>query len=135
MATQRKVKTIRGDSGRLTFGRPVDRDPNADEREWKAQLDREGYPKLTYRGAGGAFLWRGKEAATVASWSVVAQQGGYRLTALLNRIDAFQIRQRPLLFAAPRVKPTPGFWAWGVDRVESFQGNQLVAVVGPPENN
>jgi hypothetical protein len=51
------------------------------------------------------------------------------LSAHVTRADAFQCRQRPLLFTAYRDK---GRWCWPIETLD-LVGDQLAAVLGQPE--
>lgn len=91
---------------------------------------------LTVRGQAGAVLWGCRTAAVVAAWTIVredheAAPPTWRLAARLTRADAFQCRQRPLLFTAPHTHGR-GMWCWGIESV-NLVGLELRAVLGPPE--
>jgi hypothetical protein len=90
--------------------------------------------QLRIVGTRGALLWGYHEAAILGSWTIrkTGKPGQYvwTLAATLTRVEAFQIRQRPLLFSAPRFGG--GMWAWGVDAVD-VGATRIVARLGPPE--
>jgi hypothetical protein len=89
------------------------------------------FRSLTLHGGRGALLWGYWEAITVRSWTIARQGKTWTLTATIDRLDAYQARQRPLLFTAPRPQ---GFWAWGVESITVGMGGQyLEATLGPPE--
>ena len=85
-------------------------------------------------GTRGALLWGYHEAAVLGTWTI--QKTGkpgrevWTLGAAVARVEPFQIRQRPLLFSAPRFGG--GMWAWGVEQVE-VGPRRLSARLGPPE--
>jgi hypothetical protein len=95
------------------------------------------FRKLTLRGQAGEILWGHRSAATLAAWSIARLDRGHgqppytwHLRARVARADAFQCRQRPLLFTAPRGKEAP--WCWGVESLD-LVGQELRATLGPPE--
>ena len=82
-------------------------------------------------GTAGSLLWGYHEAATFRRWKIFKnEQNQWTLRATLARVDAFQLRQRPLFFSAPRAQ---GFWCWGVDGAVSFDAVNLIVRLGPPE--
>ena len=88
------------------------------------------FRRLRVRGAAGSLLWGYHAAAVLGRWTIAkGSDGKWRLTAVVTRLEAFQIRQRPLLFTAAREH---GWWAWGVESIE-IGDRSLVAVLGPPE--
>jgi len=95
------------------------------------------FQSVTLRGTQGAIVWGYSNAAIVSAWTIThhapdrTHDARWTLTARLSRIDKFQIRQRPLLFTAPRDK---GRWCWPLNP-ESIQvgETQLLATLGPPE--
>ena len=88
------------------------------------------YHRIRLRGERGSLLWGYHEAATFKSWRIWKGQGRWQLSGRLAKSDAFQVRQRPLLFSAPRDR---GMWAWGVERIE-IKGSEVRAYLGEPEN-
>lgn len=84
---------------------------------------------LTLRGSTASLLWGYRTAAVLTSWRIYKEKGQWMLSATLERADAFQCRQRPLMFTAPR---SGGFWSWGIESVQ-VGTSQLVAKLGPPE--
>lgn len=89
---------------------------------------------LRIRGARGALLWGYHEAAVLGTWSIrkTGKPGQFvwTLVASVARVEPFQIRQRPLLFSAPRFGG--GMWAWGVEHVD-VGASRISARLGPPE--
>jgi hypothetical protein len=87
---------------------------------------------LTLRGTAASIVWGHRTAALVRRWSVARgkQPGEWTLTAKVDRVDPFQLRQRPLLFTAPR---QGGFWCWPVVEIVSVTAGALQARLGPPE--
>jgi hypothetical protein len=85
---------------------------------------------LTVRGGSAAVLWGYRPAVTLRRWTITKPEGqSWTLTGTIDRVDAFMVRQRPLLFTAPRAQ---GFWAWGVESITGGP-HTLVATLGPPE--
>ena len=89
------------------------------------------YHRIQLRGTRGTLLWGYHEAAEFRSWRIWKDpQKGWQLSGVLARLDAFQARQRPLLFSAPRER---GMWAWGVNSIK-VNGSAVRADLGEPEN-
>ncbi len=87
---------------------------------------------LTLHGGAGSILWGYREAVLLRSWRIAQDKKKvWTLTGATARVDAFQARQKPLLFTAPHAKSRNGFWAWPVERLEVGVG-KIVAVLGPP---
>lgn len=87
------------------------------------------FQAITLRGAAASILWSYHTAAELRSWRIRKHEGQWRLSGTLTRVEPFQIRQKPLLFTAPRVG---GFWCWGIESIE-IVGLRLQARLGPPE--
>lgn len=94
------------------------------------------FGKLTMRGQQASIAWGYRQAATLGTWTVrkdvdeKTQRAVWTLTARLGtQVDRFQLRQRPLLFSAPR---KGGFWVWPV-RTLHVGETTLLADLGPPE--
>lgn len=83
---------------------------------------------ITFRGVAGSLLWGYRTAATLTAWRIAMEKNAWKLTATVDRCDAFQARQRPLLFTAPRDK---GRWCWEVQEIH-ISDKQLTATLGPP---
>lgn len=88
------------------------------------------FERLTIRGGRGALLWGYRTAAAIRSWTISKSKGHWTLVASLERADAFQCRQKPLIFSAPR---QGGFWAWPLDGPAEISGTVLRAKLGHPE--
>jgi hypothetical protein len=89
---------------------------------------------LRIRGQAGAVLWGHRTAAALGAWSIAKQERPrqpplWLLAARVTRADAFQCRQKPLLFTAYHGK---GSWCWGIESLTLADG-QLRAVLGQPE--
>lgn len=69
-------------------------------------------------------------AVAVRSWTLKKVEGRWQLDALVDRVDAFYSRQRPLLFSAPR---KGGFWCFPVEELTLLGSTALSAKLGPPE--
>jgi len=91
------------------------------------------FETLRLRGAAASILWGYHPAATLRSWSIAKVKGQWMLTATIERVDRFQVRQTPLLFTAPHERGRDGWWAWGVESLDLVGPNQLRARLGPPE--
>jgi hypothetical protein len=90
------------------------------------------FTNVRLRGGAGSILWGARTAAVISGWSIAkGDDGRWMLTAAVQRIDAFQCRQKPLLFAAPREHA--GFWCWPVLGELRVGTNRVVAMLGPPE--
>jgi hypothetical protein len=93
------------------------------------------FRSLAFRGRGGSLTWGYRTAADLTSWAVNLEttaaggDGVWKLTATLGRVDKFQIRQRPLLFTAPRIG---GRWCWPVLDLQVGE-SAILAKLGPPE--
>jgi hypothetical protein len=92
------------------------------------------FRRLTIRGQAGAVLWGHRTAAVLGAWTIAKQEiphapPVWHLAARCMRADAFQCRQRPLLFTAHRDK---GQWCWAIESLEMV-GLELHAVLGPPQ--
>jgi hypothetical protein len=87
---------------------------------------------VALRGQEGTIAWGYHTAAVFRSWVVRrTPQGGWTLSAQLQRADAFQLRQRDLKFTAPRVG---GFFCWPVIAVVAVNASTFAAHLGPPEH-
>jgi hypothetical protein len=88
------------------------------------------FNSLALHGGAASLLWGHREAAALGPWRITrADRGRWYLSATIARANPFMLRQRPLLFTAPR---TRGFWAWGIEAIEVGPGT-LYARLGPPE--
>ena len=90
------------------------------------------FTSLRIRGGRASLLWGHRPVAVLKSWSIAKRKGQWELNGALERVDAFQVRQRPLLFTAPREGTRDGFWAWPIIDVR-VGPNQLRATLGQPE--
>lgn len=87
---------------------------------------------IRIQGRAGALLWSYHTAATLGPWAIrKGGDGRWILTGTCTRVDAFQIRQRPILFTGPR-EHGDGMWCWGVESLDVV-GHQVRARLGPPE--
>jgi len=92
------------------------------------------FRRLTIRGDAGAVLWHGRTAAVLGAWSIAKQERPrqrpvWMLAARVQRADAFQCRQSPLLFTATRHQ---GFWCWAIESLDLVEGT-VYAILGQPE--
>jgi hypothetical protein len=92
------------------------------------------FRNLRLRGTAGSVLWGYRTVASVRHWTIVRKEDKpiWFLSASLERADAFQLRQTPLLFTAPRVGAKNGLWCFPLIDVQVANG-QLRAKLGPPE--
>lgn len=93
------------------------------------------FRNLNLRGTRGSVLWGYRTAASVRGWMIQRRENKpiWILTAALERVDAFQLRQSPLLFTAPRGNAEGnGFWCFPMEDVQ-IKNNRLHAKLGPPE--
>jgi hypothetical protein len=81
------------------------------------------FTNVTLRGAQASILWGHQTAVALRAWTIRKEQGQWMLRATVERLDAFQVRQRPLLFSAKREKD---LWAWGIERMhrDHAEGNR-----------
>ena len=86
------------------------------------------FEKLTIHGEAASLLWGYRTAATLSAWRITKDQQQWKLTATVQQMDAFQARQRPLLFSAPHEK---GRWCWMVEELHISE-RQLTATLGQP---
>jgi len=93
------------------------------------------FRSLTVRGPAGAILWGYRTAAVVRSWAVVRARaaGGpvWTLTATVERVSPFELRQSGLMFSAPR---EGGFFVFPLLEAPRVAGGTVTARVGPPEH-
>lgn len=94
------------------------------------------FQSLRVRGPQASILWGYRTAATLSGWTVSKrrdEKSGKWLWSLSAKLgaqtDRFQLRQRPLLFTAPR---RGGFWVWPVLAVTVGE-TTISAQLGPPE--
>jgi hypothetical protein len=94
------------------------------------------FQTLTLSGSTGSINWGYRSAAALQRWKVTRardeKSGQVRWTlsaALGAHVDHFQLRQRPLLFTAPR---RGGFWCWPVREV-TVGATSVSANLDPPE--
>lgn len=94
---------------------------------------------LTLKGRAGSLVWGYKPAATLATWTIERKrdewQTGWEWTlraGLTGKIDAFALRQRPLLATLPRKGGFLTFPVRRLDVIETPPG--VLATLGPPEH-
>jgi hypothetical protein len=87
---------------------------------------------IRLHGAAGSLVLGSTPAATVRNWHIrrsKSHPGKWVLTATIETVHPFYVRQRPLMFVPPRLN---GFWCWGIESID-VGATQLVARLGPPE--
>ena len=92
------------------------------------------FTSLTLRGVRGRLSWGYRTAADLSTWTIRRPEGPdpeWTLVASVVSADGYGVRQRPLLFTAPR---QGGFWCWPVQQVHRLIDGQLIARLGPPEH-
>lgn len=90
---------------------------------------RKDHPAITLRGGAGALVWGYRPAAQLKSWVIWKDDTAWRLKASVQSADAFQCRQRPMLFTAPKTNGPP--WCWEVRELNLREGS-LEATLGAP---
>jgi hypothetical protein len=97
------------------------------------------FQTITLRGVEGAIVWAYKPAVTLGSWSVKHDKTGpgptrgFELRAtIIGAVDSFSLRQRPLLFTAPRRGRNAGYFCFPVQQLRVNE-QTLTATLGPPE--
>jgi len=88
---------------------------------------------LTVRGVRGALLWGYADAATLGVWTITKlplPNRDWILSAQVARVDVFRVRQKNLMFTAPR---NGGFWSWPVVGQVQLDGARMTARLGKPE--
>jgi hypothetical protein len=96
------------------------------------------FRSITITGTTGSIVWGYQDAARLSAWSIrrhapdATHDGRWLLTAHCAWIDAYRLRQRRLLFTAPRDK---GRWCWllKTDTLERRGPSTIVVQLGPPE--
>ena len=93
------------------------------------------FNSVTFGGQRGAIVWGAGEAAALGRWSVHRdEQFHWTLSARVDRVDSFRLRQLPLLFQAPRIAKPAGLWCFPVlPKTLQIDGTSLTAALGPPE--
>jgi hypothetical protein len=82
-------------------------------------------------GGEGTIVWGYHTAAVFRSWTASrTPQGAWTLQATVQRADAYQLRQRPLLFTAPR---KGGYYCFPILGL-TLGDKTLAATLGPPES-
>ena len=90
---------------------------------------------VTFGGQRGAIVWGAGEAAGLGRWSVARDEFfHWTLSARVERVDSFRLRQLPLIFQAPRLAKPAGLWCFPVlPKTLQVTGDSLTASLGPPE--
>jgi hypothetical protein len=114
--------------------------------------------QLRLRGGAGSVLWGYRQVAELGSWAIVRALPkdqvrdpgakpntvqklqrdrrtlrGWQLQARVSRADAFQLRQKPLYFTAPRKGAGTAFWCWPLLEPPTISNGVLRALLGKPE--
>jgi hypothetical protein len=89
------------------------------------------FRQVTITGQGATLVWCGQTAAVLGRWSIAKDpKKGWQLQAALTRADRYCVRQRGLLFSAPRLG---GFFCWPVLELVLTPGT-VRATLGPIEH-
>ena len=93
------------------------------------------FNSVTFGGQHGAIVWGAGEAAGLGRWSVNRDANfHWTLSARVERVDSFRLRQLPLIFQAPRLAKPAGLWCFPVlPKTIQMNGTALTASLGPPE--
>lgn len=99
------------------------------------------FEQITVRGRAGAIVWGYRTAAELTTWRIYHHKPDgqhddrWVLTAMLARVDKFQLRQRPLVFTAARGAGLKGLWMWPLlSATIAADDRQLTAQLGPPQH-
>lgn len=90
---------------------------------------------VTLTGIRGSLVWGAADAAVLPRWALARdEQGAWTLSACVEQIDRYRVRQVPLLFQAPRTAKPAGLWCFPVvPQTLQIDGPTLTARLGPPE--
>lgn len=71
---------------------------------------------VTLRGPRGSLTWAGAEAAALGAWTLSrpATAQTWTLSARVERVDSYRVKQVPLLFVTPRLRKPRGLWCFPV---------------------
>ena len=90
------------------------------------------FDSLVLHGGDATIAWGWRTAAVCRTWRIEKKKGGaLALDATLARVDAFMLRQRPLLFTVPR---KGGFLCFPVRTVTLADALHVRATLAPPEH-
>lgn len=85
------------------------------------------------RGPSGSIVWGYRTAATLTAWTVTRDassgRAAWTLRATIERGSAFELRQKGLHFATPRLG---GFFVWEITEPPRVVNNTLTAKLTPP---
>jgi hypothetical protein len=85
------------------------------------------------RGACGSIVWGYRTAATLRAWTVTRDatggRGQWTLRATVDRVSPFELRQKGLHFATPRLG---GFFVWEIVEPPRVVNQTLTAKLTPP---
>jgi len=88
---------------------------------------------ITLRGIRGSLVHGYRPAASCPTWAISrgTKAGEWALSATVEGVNAFALRQRPLLFTAPRKR---GLWCFPVQQLTlTDDARSLRATLGQPE--
>ena len=93
------------------------------------------FERLAVSGRAATLVWGYADAAVLGAWVVSRDKAAvWSLRASVEHVDTLRVRQVPLLFTAPRVKPPLGRWVWPViPNTLQVANGVLTASLGPPE--
>lgn len=92
------------------------------------------FPQLTLRGTAGEVAFGYRPVAILTRWTITRKKDEWTLVASYSRVDAFQLRQHPLLFTAwPGQKNNAkGRWCFEIVPPVTLDRGTLSARLGPP---
>ncbi|MES2360155.1 MAG: hypothetical protein V4529_17570 [Gemmatimonadota bacterium] len=85
---------------------------------------------VSFSGPAAVVRWGYHRAAELGTWTMESAGDGYKLTAQLQTVDAYQIDQMPLTFVVPRGDRPD--WKWPITS-STVNGSTFTADLGPSE--
>jgi hypothetical protein len=94
------------------------------------------FRSITLTGRRGAIVWNAGEAATLGAWRASRGNGEttWQLSAVVEKADAYRLKQVPLLFLAPRTNYPRGVSCFPVvPGTLTIGGGSVTATLAQPE--
>jgi len=89
------------------------------------------FQNVNLHGTEATIVWGYRPAVVLRRWQIAKREkGAWILSAIVDRVDSFQARQKPLLFTAPRTGRN-GFWAFPVKTIQ-VGTTRIQATLEPP---